>query len=169
MIVSVNDAPLMKLVQSISLLAAVSRHGSFAGAAQDLELDPSAVSHRIRALEAALGMPLFDRTTRRVQPNRAGALLCEAANRSLDEVERALVAARDLRSEKAIRLSVHSSLAMKWLIPRMPDAQRTGIDLSIDVSEGLARFDTGDVDAGSVRAPTLACIRQGFQSARSSL
>ena len=37
---------------------------------------------------------------------------------------------------------------MKWLIPRLPDAQRAGIDLSIDVREGLARFDTGDVDAG---------------------
>ena len=37
---------------------------------------------------------------------------------------------------------------MKWLIPRLPDAQRAGIDLSIDVREGLARFDTGDVDVG---------------------
>ena len=91
---------LTKLVQSITLLAAVSRHGSFAGAAQDLGLDPSAVSHRIRALEAALGLALFDRTTRRVRPNRAGEILCQAANRSLDEVERALVAARELKSEK---------------------------------------------------------------------
>lgn len=145
---SQSDAPLTKLVQSIALLAAVSRHGSFAGAAQDLGLDPSAISHRIRALETTLGLALFDRTTRRVRPNRAGALLCAAANRSLDDVERALVAARELRSEKAIRLSVHSSLAMKWLIPRLPDAQRAGIDLSIDVREGLARFDTGDADAG---------------------
>jgi LysR family glycine cleavage system transcriptional activator len=112
-----NDAPLTKLVQSISLLAAVSRHISFAAAAQDLGLNPSAVSHRIRALETALGMTMFDRTTRRVRPNRAGAILCEAANRSLDDVERALVAARELRSERAIRLSVHASLAMKWLIP----------------------------------------------------
>lgn len=148
MIGSQSDAPLTKLVQSIALLAAVSRHGSFAGAAQDLGLDPSAVSHRIRALEAALGLVLFDRTTRRVRPNRAGAILCQTANRSLEDVERALVAARELKSEKAIRLSVHSSLAMKWLIPRLPDAQRAGIDLSIDVREGLARFDAGDVDAG---------------------
>ncbi|WP_121061614.1 LysR family transcriptional regulator [Chachezhania antarctica] len=89
MVGSPSDASLTKLVQSITLLTAVSRHGSFAGAAQDLGLDPSAVSHRIRALEAALGLALFDRTTRRVRPNRAGEILCQAANRSLDEVERA--------------------------------------------------------------------------------
>ena len=148
MVESQSGAHLTKLVQSIALLAAVSRHGSFAAAAQDLGLDPSAVSHRIRALEAALGFALFDRTTRSVRPNRAGAILCQAANRSLDDIERALVAARELQSEKTIRLSVHSSLAMKWLIPRLPDAQRAGIDLSIDVREGFARFDTGDADAG---------------------
>ena len=143
-----SDVSLPKLVPSLALLAAVSRHGSFAAAALDLGLDPSAVSHRIRGLETLLGLTLFDRTTRSVRPNRAGTLLCAAATRSLDDVEHALNAMKELRSEKAIRLSVHSSLAMKWLIPRLPDAQRAGLDLSLDVREGLASFDTGDADAG---------------------
>lgn len=143
-----NDVQISKLAQSIALLTAVYRHGSFAGAAQDLGLDPSAVSHRIRALEAMLGMALFDRTTRRVRPNRAGAIICEVANRSLNDIERALVAVHELRSEKALRLSVPSSVAMKWLIPRLPDAERAGIVLSIDVDEGLASFESGNIDAG---------------------
>lgn len=143
-----SDVSLSKLVPSLALLAAVSRNGSFAAAAQDLGLDPSAVSHRIRGLETLLGVTLFDRTTRSVRPNRAGALLCAAATRSLDDVERALTAMQDLRSEKAIRLSVHSSLAMKWLLSRLPDAQRAGLDLSLDVREEPANLHTGDADAG---------------------
>ncbi len=138
----------LKLNQAIGLLAAVHAEGSFAGAAQQLDLDPSAVSHRIRALEAALGLSLFERTTRRVRPTRAGTLLCEASARALSELERSLTAARQLGSSATIRLSVHSSLAMKWLVPRLPSAQSAGLDLSIDVREELVDIAGSDVDAG---------------------
>lgn len=137
-----------RLVQSLGLLDAVREQGSFAGAARELGIDPSAVSHRVRALEADLDQRLFDRTTRAVRPTRAGVILCDLARRTWEEAERALAAARDLRSSRSIRLSVHSSLAMKWLLPRLPEAERAGLDLSIDVREGLVRFEGGEVDAG---------------------
>lgn len=142
------DAATARLLQSFGLLASVHQHGSFAGAARALDLDPSAVSHRIRSLEADLGLALFERSTRRVTPTRAGAILCDAATRSLTEAGRALSAARALQSTKTIRLSVHSSLAMKWLVPRLPDAAAAGLDLSIDVREDLVVFEGGEVDAG---------------------
>ncbi|HMQ94862.1 MAG TPA: LysR substrate-binding domain-containing protein [Amaricoccus sp.] len=137
-----------RLVQSFGLLAAVQHHGSFAAAARALDLDPSAVSHRVRALEAELRMPLFERSTRHVTPTRAGAILCDAATRSFADAGRALAAARDLQSARALRLSVHSSLAMKWLLPRLPAAAASGLDLSIDVREELVVFEGGEVDAG---------------------
>ena len=143
-----EDPAVPRLVHAFGLLAAVRRHGSFAAAARALDLDPSAVSHRIRALEADLGLSLFERTTRRVTPTRAGAILCDAAVRAWGEAGRAVTAARDLQSARSIRLSVHSSLAMKWLLPRLPDAAAAGLDLSIDVREDLVVFEGGDVDAG---------------------
>ena len=143
-----EDPVVARLVQSFGLLVAVQRHGSFAGAARALDLDPSAVSHRIRALEAELRLPLFERSTRSITPTRAGAILCEAASRSWANAGRALTAARDLQSARAMRLSVHSSLAMKWLLPRLPAAAAAGLDLSIDVREELVVFEGGEVDAG---------------------
>jgi len=137
-----------RLVQSFGLLAAVQQHGSFVGAARALNLDPSAVSHRVRTLEADLRLTLFDRSTRQVTPTRAGSILCDAAERSWGDAGRALTAARDLQSKRSIRLSVHSSLAMKWLVPRLPDAASAGLDLSVDVREELVVFKGGDVDAG---------------------
>lgn len=143
-----ESGAVQRLVQSFGLLSAVQRHGSFAGAARALDLDPSAVSHRIRALETELRMTLFERSTRRVTPTRAGTILCDAATRSWNDAGRALTAARDLQSARAIRLSVHSSLAMKWLLPRLPEAAAAGLDLSIDVLEELVVFEGGTVDAG---------------------
>lgn len=145
---SAEDPAVPRLVQAFGLLAAVRRHGGFAAAARALALDPSAVSHRIRTLESELRLTLFERSTRRVAPTRAGAVLCDAAQRSWADAGRALTAARDLQSARSIRLSVHSSLAMKWLVPRLPDAAAAGLDLSIDVREELVAFDGGDVDAG---------------------
>ncbi|MCV2869889.1 LysR substrate-binding domain-containing protein [Defluviimonas sp. WL0002] len=66
----------------------------------------------------------------------------------MDEADRVLSAARDLRSSRSIRLSVHSSLAMRWLLPRLPAAAASGLDLSIDVREELVDFVAGEADAG---------------------
>jgi LysR family glycine cleavage system transcriptional activator len=143
-----EDPAVRALLHAFVLLAAVQRHGSFAAAARELDLDPSAVSHRVRALESELRLKLFERSTRRVTLTRAGAILCDAATRSIGETGRALIAARDLQSARAVRLSVHSSLAMKWLLPRLPAAAAAGLDLSIDVREELVVFEGGEVDAG---------------------
>ncbi|MBT0963854.1 LysR substrate-binding domain-containing protein [Denitromonas iodatirespirans] len=144
---SPRDPSLGKLLQALDLLAEVYEAGSFSRAAERLGIDQSAVSHRVRALEAALGFTLFERTTRRVTPTRAGTLLCQAAGRASADLAQALAAARELRSGGAIRLSVPSSLAMKWLVPRLADARRDGLDLSLEVREDLAALDQGQIDA----------------------
>ena len=63
-----SRALMERLIACLPLLVAVAEAGSFAGAAGRLDLDPSAVSHRVRGLEQALGLKLFDRTTRSVRP-----------------------------------------------------------------------------------------------------
>ncbi len=143
------DDGLDRLMQSVLLLAAIEREGSFAAAAQALDLDPSSVSHRVRALEGLLGLSLFARTTRRIRPTRAGAILCEGSVRSAEEMRRALTAARAVGSSSgaALRLSVTSSVAMKWLVARLHDATGAELDLSLDVREGLAPLDRPGVDA----------------------
>ena len=136
-----------RLISCLPLLVAVSEAGSFAGAAGRLDLDPSAVSHRVRSLEYNLGFKLFDRTTRSVRPTRAGALLCDAARRTTTDLTRALTAARESRREATVHLSVMSSFAMKWLVPRLPLAREAGLDLALDVSEGFADLGAGGADA----------------------
>lgn len=54
-------------LESLHLLDAIERHGSFAAAARELFVVTSAVTHAVRNLEEQLGLTLFDRSGRRAR------------------------------------------------------------------------------------------------------
>jgi DNA-binding transcriptional LysR family regulator len=56
---------------------ALGEHGNFARAAEALKLTQPSLSRSIAALEAALGVPLFDRTSKGVTPTAFGRALLE--------------------------------------------------------------------------------------------
>lgn len=60
-------------IQHLKTFVEIVQQGSFAGAARQLEVDPSAVTRAVAALEAALGTRLLQRTTRKVALTEAGA------------------------------------------------------------------------------------------------
>ncbi|MGE0498134.1 MAG: LysR family transcriptional regulator, partial [Ramlibacter sp.] len=70
---------------TLSLLQTVQRTGSFAAAARELGLVPSAVTYRVRQVEDALDVLLFDRSTRQARLTEAGAELLREGARLLDE------------------------------------------------------------------------------------
>jgi molybdate transport repressor ModE-like protein len=69
------------------LLQAVADHGSFAAAARDLGLVPSAVTYRIRQLEDALDVLLFDRSSRQARLTAAGNELLCAGQQLLQDID----------------------------------------------------------------------------------
>src|SRR5437763_12867506 len=72
---------------ALSLLQAVAQSGSFAAAARELGLVPSAVTYRIRQLEDALDVLLFDRSSRQARLTDAGAELLREGARLLLEID----------------------------------------------------------------------------------
>jgi LysR family D-serine deaminase transcriptional activator len=66
------------------------RHASFALAAQELALTPSAVGHRIARLEAALGLRLFQRLTRQVRLTPEGERIFAALQMGWDGLHAAI-------------------------------------------------------------------------------
>lgn len=65
---------------ALALVQAVAAQGSFAAAARELGLVPSAVTYRIRQIEDALDVLLFDRSSRQARLTAAGnELLCAGA------------------------------------------------------------------------------------------
>src|SRR4249920_755433 len=76
-------------IDSLQVLDAIDRRGSFAGAAEELHRVPSAITYSVRQLEAGLGVELFDRRGHR-------AVLTEAGRALLSDGRKLLEAAADL-------------------------------------------------------------------------
>ena len=72
---------------SLSLLQTVVDAGSFAAAARQLGLVPSAVTYRVRQIEDALDVLLFDRASRQARLTEAGAELLREGARLLHEID----------------------------------------------------------------------------------
>lgn len=142
-----RNETISKLVNASPMLAAIGQELSFTRAAERLKVDQSAVSHRTRALEEALGHTLFDRTTRQLRLTEVGEILCHAASDSMSRWDTALDKLERSRSTNQIQLSLPSSLAMKWLIPALPNAQARSLDISVGVKEDSVDFLANEADA----------------------
>ncbi|MEY2619350.1 MAG: hypothetical protein RL522_2352 [Pseudomonadota bacterium] len=73
--------------EALALLQSVARAGSFAAAARELGLVPSAVTYRVRQIEDALDALLFDRSSRQARLTDAGAELLREGERLLSELD----------------------------------------------------------------------------------
>lgn len=130
-------APLLPRWDDVRYLLAVLRAGSFTEAARLLATDQSTVSRRIVALQAALGVALFERTGRAPLPTESAEQLREAAERIEAEVGRfqddVLGIQRQAVSGR-VRLALTEELAIHLLVPRvLPRLRAAYPDLSIDL------------------------------------
>ena len=120
----------------LRVFEAAARHGSFARAAEALNMSPPAVSQQIRALEGHLGKPLFQRGARSVALTDSGRQYLSTVARSLHSVE---VATSDLFGDpNRTHLTLTCSLvfATGWLAHHLPEfqAQRPKIHISINTA-----------------------------------
>lgn len=131
-------------LNAVRIFAVAVRRRSIAAAAAEFGVTPGAVSHQIKALEADLGVALFERRNNAIVPTETG-------KRFFDEVEPALaIIARAARSltrdadEVVVRASV--SLAVRWLIPALEAFKRRNPTAHIHVEtshEGRLRAGAG--------------------------
>lgn len=74
-------------LRQMAIFAKTIDHGSFRGAARELHLSPSVVSHHISQLEDHLGVALIYRSTRKLTLTGEGQRLLAATHNMLDAVE----------------------------------------------------------------------------------
>lgn len=73
--------------QEMQFFSVLMRCGSLAAAARELQVSPPAVSKRLTALEARLGVSLLHRTTRRLALTHEGEIYLAQARRLLGEID----------------------------------------------------------------------------------
>ncbi len=72
---------------SLSMLQVIADTGSFAAAARQLNMVPSALTYRVRQIEDALDVLLFDRSSRQARLTDAGSELLREGQNLLNEVD----------------------------------------------------------------------------------
>ncbi|MDH4053442.1 MAG: LysR substrate-binding domain-containing protein [Rubrivivax sp.] len=119
---------------------AAGRLQSFALAAQELHLTPSAVSHQVRQLEQHFERALFVRRPRGVELSAEGRQLLAGLTPALDQVESACAA---LQRAAGTTLALHCapSFATQWLQPRLPRLFRDWPELALKLSSGAEPVD----------------------------
>lgn len=142
-------------LHSLRTFEAVARRLSFSGAAQELFVTQSGVSRQIKALEDALGAPLFSRGTRRVELTAAGEILRQAVLPALDRLDRAVHQIRVAQGRRQVNLATFASFASLWLMPRLTAFQQQHPDIDIRISAGDQMSDLDDPELDLV-------LRYGF-------
>lgn len=113
----------------------VIRHGSFAAAAREQNVDPSSVSRAVASLETELGTRLFIRSTRQLALTEAGAAFAERLGLVLEELAQARSAAVDAVGEVRgrLRVTMSNAFALHCLSPLLPAFFETHPALELDL------------------------------------
>ncbi|SFT49484.1 DNA-binding transcriptional regulator DsdC [Paraburkholderia aspalathi] len=119
----------------------VARYKSFSRAADELCLTTSAVSHRIKRLEIALGRSLFIRLTRKIALTAEGERLFLILQRTMGELADALEPASEERVEGRITVYARPSVAACWLVPQLAGFSDKYPGVSVDLRVGNEALD----------------------------
>ncbi|RQV70283.1 LysR family transcriptional regulator [Burkholderia cenocepacia] len=133
----------MEDLSAISVFVAVVDAGSFAAAADKLEVARSVVSRRVASLEARLGTRLLQRTTRRLALTAIGQRFYERVKQGLEainEAEREVGAARAEPIGKLV-VSLPMSFGLSHIVPALPSFHAAYPQIALEL-----RFDDAKVE-----------------------
>lgn len=135
-----------RLLSNISVLAAIVHSGSFARAAEALNLSPSGVSRAVTRLEGSIGVRLFDRTTRAVTLTDEGRRLYEEISPLLAGIGDAvsLASGASTAVNGRLRVNVDTFFSRRILAPHINDLLQRYPDISLEL---VVRDQLGDMVA----------------------
>ncbi|RMX06459.1 DNA-binding transcriptional regulator DsdC [Corticibacter populi] len=124
------------------------RHESFAKAADELSLTPSAVSHSINQIEAQLGIQLFVRSHRKVELTAEGKRLFWALQSSLQSLSQEILDIKNQALSGNLTVYSRPSIAQAWIVPSLADFSRRfpAINLSLLTGNDYVNFHRASID-----------------------
>ncbi|WP_267530917.1 LysR family transcriptional regulator [Acinetobacter oleivorans] len=126
-------------LNDLKAVMAIAKRGTFRGAAIELGMSTTALSHAISKLEENLGVRLFNRTTRSVSLTEAGRLFVEQVGPALQDIHSALDIVRSQRETPSgtLRINAAAFAAREIISPVIIEFLRRYPEMNIDlVTEG---------------------------------
>ncbi|WP_183795240.1 LysR substrate-binding domain-containing protein [Rhizobium sp. UBA1881] len=132
---------------ALIMLEAVLRRKSFTAAAGELGVTQAAVSRQIALLEDEVGVPMFIRKHRAIEPTAAcealGASLAQSFVNIAETIDAIKVSAKDV-----VTIGATVAFSTFWLLPRLADfrSQNPGIQIRVVSQDSRINLDDGDID-----------------------
>ena len=138
----------MPPLNAVKAFEAAARHESFTRAAEELCVTQGAVSHQVKALEAELGLKLFNRERQRLVITEAGRAYLIVVRDAFDRIAAGTERLLQRQSGGALAVSVSPNFAAKWLVHRLGRFAdvHPEIDLRISASGHHVDFAREDID-----------------------
>jgi len=159
----------MSYVNNIRMFVRVYELGSMSAAARDQRTSPAVASSRISELEKHLGVRLFSRTTRSLQPTENGRIFYDGARKVLEAIDDAESAVMDVTQNPrgTIFIAAPLGIGRRLIAPRVPafkdqypqiDVRLRLSDRGVDVvAEGIdVAFHLGLLDDSTLKVRTVA-------------
>jgi len=152
-------------LNALKAFEAAARHESFTRAAEELCVTQGAVSHQVKALEAELGLKLFNREPRRLVITAVGREYLVVVRDALDQIAAGTDRLLQRQSSGILTVSMSPNFASKWLVHRLGRFAEAHPEIDLRVSATLHHVDFAreDVDLavrhGDGTAPGLDITR----------
>jgi DNA-binding transcriptional LysR family regulator len=135
-------------LHALRIFEVAARAGSYSAAARELNLTHGAVSRQIAVLEEWLGQPLFVRDGQSMVASPHARALAREISAAFDHIADAAERYGKKQQLKIIRVSAPATVAMRWLIPRLPLFTEThpGVDVRVSTVLSTQPAFTGSFD-----------------------
>lgn len=133
-------------LRALQAFDAVARGGSVTNAAADLGVSSGAISQQLRKIEDSLGLRLFERSGKGLELSSWGRLYQAEIGPAFEQLRRAQDTLWRARTKSGLVLSCLSSVASRWIGPRLFDwqAAHPGAKVRLVGAEAEPRL-TGDL------------------------
>ncbi|MDP9109859.1 MAG: LysR family transcriptional regulator, partial [Pseudomonadota bacterium] len=128
-------------VHALSAFEAAARFNSFALAADELCITPSALSHRIRLLEEFVGERLFIRDSRSVTLSEFGRRYLEVVRAALQTLNDFPMPRRSAGGQLRVKVTVPPTFARYLLVPRVDEFIAANPQISLELFLSVPLYD----------------------------
>ena len=157
-------------LRQLQVFASAARHLSFSRASEELHLSQPAVSMQVRQLEESAGLPLFERSSKRMQLTHAGEEMVRYARQMLLGMKEAEDAFLALKGLKGGRIAIAVVSTAKYFAPKMLalySSQHPGVEMRLLVNnreQVIQHLAANEVDLAIMGTPSrkIDLVAQSF-------
>jgi len=126
---------------ALRAFVAIGKHGNLKDSAAELFVTASALSHQIKNMEDMLDVQLFQRSKSGLSLTQEGKLIYDDLSHAFSLIQQSIQKLDAKPSTNILNISMLSTFAMRWFIPRLSSFQKLHPDIEVRISTSIHEVD----------------------------